>query len=161
MNKAELLEVTRSERQALDDVFEKLTEDELYAPVLDGNRSMKDQLAHITIWERRVITAITIGRTGETPPWPEPGFMPWDTDKLNARDFESNRDRAADHIRIEAASTFDEYFALIESFTDDEIAGELPYTPGIPLIAILRGHGDEHYREHLDQIEAWRTRQSA
>jgi len=161
MDKAELTAITKSERKALDEVFTKLTEDEVCAPVLDGKRSMKDALAHITKWERRVITAITIGRTGETPPWPEPGFMPWDTDKLNERDFGTNRDRSLDDVTSDAHATFAEYAALIESFSDDEIAGELPYTPGIPLIAILRGHGDEHYREHLDQIEAWWAGQGA
>jgi hypothetical protein len=161
MNKPELLDLTRSERQALDDVFAKLTEDELCAPVLDGGRSMKDALAHITTWEQRVITAIAIGRTGETPPWPEPGFNPWDTDKLNERDFRANRERPLDDVVAEARRTFDEYVALIESFSDDEIAGELWYTPGIPLVAILRGHGDEHYRHHLDAMEAWWAGQGA
>ena len=161
MNKSELLDRTRSERQALDDVFAQLTEDEVCAPVLDGGRSMKDQLAHIAAWERRVITAINTGRTGETPPWPEPGYMPWDTDKLNERDFTANRDRPLADVLAEARRTFDEFTALVASFSDAEIAGELPYTPGLKLESILRGHGDQHYREHLDQIESWWAGQGA
>jgi hypothetical protein len=161
MNKIELLDITRSERQALDNILAAHTNDEICAPVLDGGRSMKDTLAHITAWERRVLTAIAIGRTGETPPWPEPGFNPWDTDRLNERDFAANRDRPLSEILAQARSTFGDYAALIESFTDDEIASELPYTPGIPLVAILRGHGDEHYREHLGYIEAWRAGRGA
>lgn len=161
MDQAELIERTRSERKALDDALDGLTGDEICAPVLDGGRSIKDELAHIAMWERRVITAIGIGRTGETPPWPEPGYMPWDTDKLNERDFQANRERALDDVQSMARNTFDEYVELIASFSDEEIAGELRYTPGIPLIAILRGHGDEHYREHHDQIAAWRAGRSA
>ena len=152
MNRQELLELARSEREALHDVLAKLTEDELCAPVLDGGRSMKDQLAHITIWERRVITAIAIGRTGEAPAWPEPSFMPWDTDKLNERDFLANRDRPLADVVAGARETFNEMLALIESFSEDDIGGELPFTPGIPLIAIIRGNADEHYR---DLVPVW------
>ena len=161
IGKQALVARAREERAALDEVYTKLTEDELCAPVLAGDRSMKDVLAHITAWERRVVTAIAIGRAGETPPWPERGFNPWDTDRLNERDFLANRERPLADVLAEAHSTYDEYVALIESFSPDEIAGELPYTPGIKLEQIIRGHADEHYREHLDAIEAWRAGQNA
>jgi hypothetical protein len=161
LDKLALLARTRDERAALDDVYAKLTADELCAPVLEGGRSIKDVLAHITAWERRVLTAIAIGRTGETPPWPEPGFNPWDTDKLNERDFIAFRERPLEDVLAEAHATYVEYLTLIESFSPDEIAGELPYTPGIKLESIIRGHADEHYREHLDAIEPWRAGQSA
>lgn len=161
LGKQALLQRTREEPAALVDVFAKLTEDELCAPVLDGARSMKDVLAHITAWERRVLTAVATGRTGETPPWPEPGATFADMDRLNERDFLANRDRPLADVLAEARTTYAEFFALIQSFSPEEIAGELPYTPGIKLESILRGHADEHYREHLDAIEAWWAGQGA
>jgi hypothetical protein len=80
--------------------------------------------------------------------------MPWDTDKLNQRDFEANRDRSIADVRADANATHAEFIALVESFSADDIANDLPYTPGIKLEQILRGHADEHYREHRGAIEA-------
>ena len=161
MNTQQLLQQTRSERQALDDVLAKLTEDALCAPVLDGGRSMKDEFAHIADWESRIIRATAAAERGETDVWPEPGYTMADIDKLNERDFVASRDRSLEDVRADAGVSFDAYVAWIEHFSDEQIAGELPYTPGIPLANIIRANGDEHYREHLDQIEAWRAGRGA
>jgi hypothetical protein len=163
VNKAELLDLTSSERQALDDVFNKLTEDELRARVLDGDRSMKDELAHIADWERRVLRATAAAERGEQDVWPEPGYKMTDEDidRLNQRDYLASRDRSLADVVAGARESFAAYLRWIEAFSEEQIAGELPYTPGIPLEAIIRANGDQHYREHLDQIEAWWAGQGA
>jgi hypothetical protein len=161
VKKTELIELTRSERQALDDVFVKLTEDELCAQVLDGGRSPKDELAHVVDWERRILRATSAAERGEEDVWPEPGFTMNDIDKLNERDYLASRDRTLADVFAASRVSAADYLAWIEHFTDDQIAGELPYTPGIPLLNIIRANGDQHYREHLDQIEAWWAGQGA
>jgi hypothetical protein len=157
LGKEASLQHARDERAALEAIFEALTEDEPCAPVLDSGRSPKDVLAHITAWEHRAVTAIATGRSGKTPPWPEPGFNPWGTHKLNERDFVANRDRPLHAIRAEAAATHDEFLSMAESFSQDEFAHDLPHTPGIKLEQIIRGHADEHDREHREAIETWRS----
>jgi hypothetical protein len=154
IGKRALIERAHAEHARLDDAIAPMSEAQACAPVLEGGRSAKDVLAHIAAWERRVITAIAIGRTGETPPWPEPGFNPWDTDKLNERDFQANRERALAEVISEARVAHDEFMELVESFSEEEIANDLPYTPGIKLEQILRGHADEHYQHHREAIEA-------
>jgi hypothetical protein len=161
MNKSELTALTRSERQALDDVFTRLTEDELCAPVLDGARSMKDELAHVVDWEQRIIRATAAADRGEQDVWPEPGYTMNDIDRLNERDYLASRDRPLADVLAASRASAAAYIAWIERFSEEQIAGELPYTPGIPLINIIRANGDEHYREHLDQIQAWWSGQGA
>ena len=161
MDKAELIAITRSERKALDDVFAKLTEDELCAPVLDGGWSMKDTLAHVAAWNRRLLTATAAAERGEENVWPEPGYTIADTDRLNERDFLASRDRSLADVRAEFRAAAGDFERWIASFTDEEIAGELPYTPGLKLESIIRANGDQHYREHLDKIEAWWAGQGA
>jgi hypothetical protein len=161
LGKDALLQRTREERAALDDVYAKLTEDELCAPVLDGGWTMKDALAHITAWEQRVLKATAAAERGEQDVWPEPGYTMADVDRLNERDYLANKDRTLTEVRVEAQSSFAEYMLWIEGFSPEQIAGELPYTPGIKLEQIIRANGDEHYREHLDAIEAWWAGQGA
>ena len=152
-----VLDRAREERAALDALLANMSDDEMCAASLTGGRSPKDILAHIAAWEARVVKAIEIGRTGETPPWPEPGFNPWDTDRLNERDFASNRDRSLAEVRAEARATHDRFMELARSFSEDEFANDLPYTPGIKLEQIIRGHADEHYREHREALTAARA----
>jgi hypothetical protein len=163
VTKSELLDLTRSERKALDNVFEKLTEDELCAPVLDGGRSMKDVLAHVVDWERRIMRATTAAERGEDVAWPEPGFemSQEGTDRLNERDFLASRERPLTDVLAASRSSFADYLAWIEQYSDEQIASEPPYTPGLKREALIRGNGYEHYRVHLDEIEAWWAGQGA
>lgn len=159
MTKSELLELTRSERAALDDVYARLTEDELCAPVLDGGWTMKDVLAHITAWERRILDGFEAARRGEPPASPADGGSQAETDRLNHQVYLANRDRALPDVLAEARSTHGEYIALIDSLSDRALARE--FAPGTTPEMILRGNGDRHYREHLDQVEAWWAGQGA
>jgi hypothetical protein len=161
LGKQALVARTHEERAALDEVYTKLTEDELCAPVLDGGWSMKDVLVHIAAWERRVLNATAASARGEADVWPEPGATMADMDRLNKRDFLANRERTLADVLARARTTFGEFIRWVESFSPEEIASELPYTPGIKLESIIRGNADEHYREHLDAIEAWRAGQGA
>jgi hypothetical protein len=161
LGKDALLQRTREERAALDEAYAKLTEDELCAPVLDGGWTMKDALAHITAWEQRVLRAAAATARGERNVWPEPGYTMADVDRLNERDYLANKDRPLADVRAEAASSYADYVRWFEGFSPEQIASELADTPGIKLEQIIRANGDEHYREHLDAIEAWWAGQGA
>ena len=161
LGKDALLKRTQEERAALDDVYVTLTDDELCAPVLDGGWTMKDALAHITAWEQRVLKASAATARGEQNVWPEPGYTMADVDRLNERDYLANKERPLADVRRDAQASFADYVRWIEGFTPDQIAGELRDTPGIKLEQIIRANGDEHYREHLDAIEAWWAGQGA
>lgn len=159
MDKQELLALTRSERAGLDDVYKKLTEDEVCAPVLDGGWSMKDVLAHVTAWERRILDGFEAARRGEPPAGSGDGGTQDDTDRLNQQVFLKNHARPLVDVLAEARATHADYVALIESLSDRALARE--FAPGTTPEMILRNNGDQHYREHLDQIEAWWAGQGA
>jgi hypothetical protein len=159
LGKDALLQRTREERAALDDVYAKLTEDELCAPVLDGGWTMKDVLAHVATWERRILDGFEAARRGE-PPEPGPQTQA-DTDRFNEVTFLENRERTLVDVLAEAGATHGEYIALIESLSERALVREVPGAPGLTIEKLLRGNGDEHYREHLDAIEAWWAGQGA
>ena len=155
MRKSELVELLRNEHGGIDTALTGLTDDELRAPVLDGGWSIKDAIAHIATWERRIMRAITDADRGEEIAWPEPGFQIHETGRLNERDVQANRDRPLDDVMAESRNTLEDYVRWIESFADVEIPSERPYTPGITLEMMIRGNGDEHVREHRRAIETY------
>jgi uncharacterized protein (TIGR03083 family) len=155
MNKAELLERTRSERAALDEVTAKLTEDELTSPVLEDGWSIKDVVAHLAVWERRIVREIGHYHRGERLTWPEPGHTLADVDKLNAQDLAASKERGLEDVLAESRQTYAGVIGMIEAMSDDELSRPTPWSGSRLLIELVRGNADEHYREHLDLIEAW------
>jgi hypothetical protein len=73
--------------------------------------------------------------------------------------FLENHARPLANILADARGTHGEYIALIESLSDRALARE--FEPGTTPEMILRGNGDQHYREHFHQIEAWWAAQGA
>ena len=65
--KAELLAAIQEERAHLERLLSPLSEEQLCQPVLGGQRSVKDILAHLTAWEQRCISWVEAGLRGETP----------------------------------------------------------------------------------------------
>jgi hypothetical protein len=153
MTAAELAALVEAEHSALDQAIAGLDEAAMCAPLVDG-WSIKDVLAHVATWERRVMRAITAADRGEDIAWPEPGFEPNEIDRLNERDFLSNRDRTLKDVRDAARASLDEYVRWITTFDDDQLERERPYLPGITLTRVIRGNGELHVAQHRLAIEA-------
>jgi len=156
MSKEELLSSIRDERARLDAVVHALGEADLSEPSLDGGWSVKDVLAHIAVWERRLLTALEAAARGDVPVWPEVGYTFRDTDRLNARDFEANRGRSLEDVRRESRRSFEETLGAIERFSEDDLTrgDRWPWANGMSLVQMMSPNTDEHYREHAAAIEA-------
>jgi hypothetical protein len=156
MTRDELLDLITSTRGELDALYVARTGDELVAPVLAGGWTMKDVMAHVAAWERRLLNAVAAAERGEDDVWPEPGYTVSvaDTERLNQRDYLAARDRPLDDVRADAQATYDDFMRWVRSFTDEQVAGELAYTPGLKLEWLIRAQADQHYRHHIDAIKA-------
>ena len=160
-SKSLLLHHIRSERASLEAVIELLGASNLTQPVLDDGWSVKDVLTHITAWERRIVRAIGEGQRGETPGWPEPGMTLADVDALNARDFARNRERSLEDVLDDSLASYQAAVACAESLSDDEVMRPPAWRDSVPLFRMIGANTWEHYREHIDQIEAWHAGQGA
>jgi hypothetical protein len=153
VTKDELLRTIRERREAVERIVSERDEAALIAPTLDEGWSIKDTLVHLAAWERRLLNATAAAERGEDDVWPEPGATIYDTHRLNDRDFAANRDRRLSDVLAESRQTSADFIAWAETFSDEQIAGELPYTPGLSLESIIRAQSDIHYQHHLDVIE--------
>lgn len=157
-SKDELQELNHSERAALAAAVERMGRPRLDTPVLDDGWSVKDVLAHINVWERRIVRAIEAGSRGGRVDWPEPGISLSDhgaLDALNARDFESHRSDALDAVITESQASFDALIECVDGLPDDVVMRAPSWRPQIPLFRMIGANAWEHYREHIDQIDAW------
>lgn len=116
--------------------------------------TVKDHVAHLVAWQRRLIAWFADDAAGRTPVRPEPGFTFDDQDALNARDFE----RARDRTREEIASDFHEahlaIVRIVEWLTDDDLADPDRFSwLGFPASHVIAGNAFGHYREHIAIFE--------
>src|SRR5690606_25529438 len=88
-------------------------------PGVSAHWSVKDILAHLTIWHRDLVIrlqAIQRGEPDPPPPWP---LHLEGEDEINEWIYETNRSRSVAEILDETQQVFQELFAVVESFPDD------------------------------------------
>ncbi len=161
----ELIETTHASRAAFDALLDRMTPARLSDGSLDGGRSAKDVIAHVTLWERFLRVAIETSLRGETPDWPEPGSTIADLDKINEREFLASRGLPLEDIRRDAADSFAATMRVIESLTEEQVSDPRAFAwiadRGFPLSVMVRANMDEHYDEHTEQITAWLAQRQA
>ena len=152
MDKAELLETIRRERAEFDALVASLTDEQLIDTSLDGGRSVKDVLAHISLWERLCTSWLDDVAEGKTPARPEVR----DVDGTNEREYLRAKTLPPEEVRAESRRTYAAIVSSIEALSDADLADETRF--GWPTARMASSNTDEHYREHIDQIAAWLAR---
>jgi uncharacterized protein (TIGR03083 family) len=140
---ASLLRLIREEPDALDALLATLTPERLDEEGLVGDWSVKQTIAHISWWERDVVSEVLRGEELG------PGLKgaPWDTDRANALVAEAHRDDALADVLAAYRASFAELVRMIEELPDERLADEGVST----FIANNTGY---HYREHREWIAA-------
>ncbi len=149
MTKSELLANIRRERATLDALVASLSEAEMIAPELDAGWSVKDVLAHISVWEERCASWLETVARGETPERPEVQ----DVDDENARDYAAAKDAALAAMLAQSRESHAALLRSVEALAEGDLADERRF--GWPTWKMVSSNSDEHYREHIEQIEAW------
>ncbi len=74
MNKEKLIEEIQSERLHLERTLEKISRQQMVAPGVMDDWTVKDLLAHITVWELRMIRWLEQTVRDEVPEMLPPGY---------------------------------------------------------------------------------------
>jgi hypothetical protein len=121
----------------------------------DDGWTAKDLLAHITTWERRLLTWINRWRATGRPERPEPG-VGWDGgDQLNKRDYLAAKGTPLAAVRRQAGASYEAVLEAIEAMSESDLAARSEASDGPTWSWIVGANTYEHYREHREEIEAW------
>lgn len=129
-----------------------LSDEDMQAPGVTGEWSVKDLLAHVTTWEEVTMTLSRAQLTGTPPPGGDDG-EPWDLDRFNARTSAEKAALSLDEVRRQLAATHEELLAWIPTVPDDQLV------PGSEVEDRLKADTWDHYPEHAAAIRAWRLHQ--
>jgi hypothetical protein len=145
--KDELLNQAAREYKAFHEALQGLNEEHM-TEVWLGTWSVKDIVAHISGWHREIGPALERLARGEKPV--PAGVSYDDVDAWNEK-------FAADRRHAEVAEVLLEFDKSHEYFL--HAAAEVPddrFQPGKTAWKLVDQNSAHHYREHADQVRAWR-----
>jgi hypothetical protein len=146
--KQELLNQAAREYKAFHESLQGLNEEQLNAVWL-GTWSIKDIVAHITGWQRELDPALERLARGERPV-PE-GVSYEDVDAWNAKFAAARRGAEAADLLLELDKSHERFMHLADAIPDARFQ---PNRTAYKMVDLNSAH---HYKEHGDQIRAWRA----
>lgn len=141
------------------DALALIPDSQLQAPRLDGGRSGKDLLAHLTFWDGRLLHAIAPQEGPHAYRLAPPliADIPYNerwADVVNDRIFHINRDRDIATIKAEFARTCAELRQAVGALTECDLfdPNGLSVLLGEPFLPMVTG-AYEHYEDHLADLQ--------
>jgi hypothetical protein len=110
--KKALLDAIGSERERLEQTFSALSEAQMIQPGVVGEWSIKDILAHLAAWERRLVQRVH----GE----PERG-VDLGTPAFNAQVYSENKSRSLADVQSESQRSYAAVLALAEGLSNADV----------------------------------------
>ena len=158
ITKSELLAQIRTERKRLEEVLASLTPNQMLQSGASGEWTVKDVLAHISAWERRMLSWIGSHLLGASPDVP----LPWDVERMNAEAYAQVKDKPLAEVLEEFHQSYRDALALTESLNEEQLKTIYTNTwPMAPLWLGVAANTNWHCKEHRESIEAWLKQQKA
>jgi hypothetical protein len=157
ISKPQLLEKMRSGYAAFNALLSSLSETQLNTPDINDSWSIKDNIAHISAWQRRQIANNQAVHEGIDRPDPTPGMS---IDEINEMYYQQNKNRALTDVLDEFHETARLLQESVEALTEEQLHSPVSWLDGGTLAPRVAGNSYEHYEEHSEIIERWLASQS-
>jgi hypothetical protein len=153
--KSKLLAEINQEWVSIEHIRAGFREEEMIAPGIEGEWSVKDILCHISAWEKYLLDRLGMVMTGQPPQYPI--MTSWDdVHRFNAQVYKENKDRLLNSVVIEFRSLYRGVMTVIEALSENQLTQTYSYDfpdDALTLLQLIRANTCEHYREHRIAIE--------
>ena len=146
--KDELLNRAAQEYKAFYQALDGLNEADL-TEVWLGGWSIKEIVAHMVGWHRELTPALERIARGERPFSAEVSYA--DVDAWNARFAGALRDRQIEDVLLDFDKSHEAFLRAAARVPDER------FQPGRTAYKLVDLNSAHHYREHGEQIRAWRA----
>lgn len=148
------IEQVRESYREFEALLAPLSEEQLTTPNVNGEWSVKDNLAHLTAWHGYLLDQLTALRDGGAPPEWMPSLST--EDEINERIYQQNKDRPLAEAQAEFRASFERVLAAIEALSAEQLNAPFPWsTSGNPVWGLIAGNTLGHYEEHGNIIRGW------
>lgn len=153
MDRTELLNRIHDGRAELEAALGRFDQHNLTEPLLPNGWSVKDFIAHVGFWERRIASLYEILTAGDVP---QDTIAEETLDELNGRVYEENRALPLSDVRLREAEAFRAIRAVAENAADNDLFDpqRFDWTEGEPFYNWIAVNTYEHYADHLPDLMA-------
>jgi hypothetical protein len=156
--KEQLLEKMQSSYATFNTLISSLSETQLTTPGVNGDWSVKDNIAHLSAWHRRQIARNEAVYQGVEIPDPTPGMG---VEEINELYYKQNKDRSLADVLAEFHETARQVREGVERMTDEQLNSPIDWLNGHTIAEYVEGNSYGHYEEHTEIIQHWLAQQSA
>ena len=163
MKKSELLNWLQEEYQQWEAFLDQIGPARMDQPGVNRDWSIKDIVAHLTGWNRRLVDRLLAAGRSEPEPLPHwPAHLQTE-DEINAWIYESNHGRSVRAVLDESHQVFQQLLAVIEGLPDEVRIERIE--PAYHLVWVddkrfLPGEFFDHFHDdHEPDIRAWFARE--
>lgn len=139
--------------QALASALESFSEPELEQTGVVEDWTVKDLLGHIAFWAQQAARNLGIIAAGRGDDVQRPSSEK-ELDEWNERERTLRQDRPLAAVREEWLESFQAAMQALAAFPAEGLEEEIK--GGQTALRLLAADTYEHYREHLEQLVAWR-----
>ena len=159
MNKTFLLDKIGAEYTQFEELVRPLNETQLSTPPAKGEWSVKDNMAHIAVWEQictRWLGQVVHGVTPQPSERVDPA--------INDRIYRENRDRSLAEVQELFHNAHQQFLSqinqLFHTLSEQDITTPHRFAwtdawPGSSILAVIADNSYEHYHDHAQQIRRW------
>jgi hypothetical protein len=128
----------------------------MLAPNVEGTWSIKDTLAHLTAWMKRILRWFQELENGQTPSIPEKGYTWKDVDALNDAQSAKDSTRSLDDVLADFHNTYHDVYRFLLALSEEDLF-ENTFNGLIrePMWRLVVADTYEHFHEHIKPMREW------
>ena len=157
MTKSRLLEEIQIEHQRLEKTLAMVDEEQMLIPGVIDVWTIKDILAHITVWEQRMVRWLGEAMSGEVAQM-LPAGMTWDDlDEWNEQTYQEHRHRPLKEVLADFDLSYPQALTAAKEVPEQDLIDpdRFDWREGDPLWVMVAANTFWHYTEHEESIRAW------
>lgn len=135
-----------------DTLLGTLSEGQLTSNGVNGAWSVKDNIAHLSSWHKRLIAMLQATIDNVDLPDPTPGLS---EEEINEQFYQQNKDRSLNEVLSEFRSTHQQIIDKLQLMSDDDLNKPLSWLEDRPVWPFIVGNTYGHYEEHSTIIRSW------
>jgi uncharacterized damage-inducible protein DinB len=144
-----MLQTTRAQWEAL---LKEVDEANMTRPVVEGEWSMKDIIAHVAWYEREMVGILQTRALDGSSLWVLPNA------ERNAAIFDQHRDRSLQEVLTEARRVYAELLEALQNLAEEDLIDPSRYrdmpADWVPW-KVFADNTYDHYAAHIPAIRAW------
>ena len=156
-SKSELLKKVTIARDQLDALLGEIDPALMEIGGVEGEWSIKDLIAHVNIWEERMVGWMELTLRGENPMQLPEGETWDDLDAWNHRTYLEMKPIPLDEVIQTWKANFARVISAIDSASEEDLleADRFTWREGKALWLMIASNTYVHYQDHQETIETW------